>query len=93
MGKASKHAEIYIVATHFHSEHTLGESAFPPSAKVIRARAQQQDIDAFGMQPNFARRSAAMTDLVKDARFRQADEIFDRNSATHVGGVPALLNS
>jgi hypothetical protein len=32
MGNASKHAEIYIVATHFHSEHTLGESAFPSSA-------------------------------------------------------------
>jgi len=54
VGKVSTNADIYIVATHFHSEHTLGESAFPASAKVFRTRAQQQDIDEFGVQPNFA---------------------------------------
>src|SRR5215475_14787083 len=42
VGKVSRNAELYVVATHFHSEHTLGESAFPASAKVIRARALQQ---------------------------------------------------
>ena len=58
--KVSKHSQIFIVGTHFHSEHILGESAFPASAKVIRARAQQQDIEQFGVQPNFATRSPAM---------------------------------
>src|SRR5688572_20669873 len=33
VGKVSKNANIYVVATHFHAEHTLGESVFPPTAK------------------------------------------------------------
>jgi glyoxylase-like metal-dependent hydrolase (beta-lactamase superfamily II) len=56
VGKVSSNPDLFIVATHFHSEHTLGESAFPASAKVIRARALQKDIDEFGVQPNFATR-------------------------------------
>ena len=91
VGKVSKNADIYIVATHFHSEHTLGESAFPSSAKVIRARAQQQDIDEFGVQPNFATRSPAMAELMKDAQFRRADEIFDSEKILDLGGVRARL--
>src|SRR5215475_9432984 len=43
--KVSRNTDLYIVATHFHAEHILGETVFPPSAKVIRSRAEQQDID------------------------------------------------
>jgi glyoxylase-like metal-dependent hydrolase (beta-lactamase superfamily II) len=91
MGKVSKNADIYLVATHFHSEHVLGESAFPPSAKVIRARAEQQDIDEFGIQPNFATRSPLLAELMKDAQFRRADEIFDSEKILDLGGVRARL--
>jgi len=84
-------ADIYIVGTHFHSEHILGESAFPASAKVIRARALQRDIDEFGVQPNFATRSPAMAELMKDAPFRKADEIFDSEKALDLGGVRVRL--
>jgi glyoxylase-like metal-dependent hydrolase (beta-lactamase superfamily II) len=77
--------------THFHSEHILGESAFPASAKVIRARAQQQDIEQFGVQPNFATRSPAMAELMKDSQFRRADEIFDSEKTLDLGGVRARL--
>jgi glyoxylase-like metal-dependent hydrolase (beta-lactamase superfamily II) len=91
VGKVSSNADIYVVATHFHSEHTLGESAFPPTAKIIRARAQQQDIDEFGVQPNFAARSPAMAELMKDARFRRADEIFDTEKTLDLGGVRVRL--
>jgi len=89
--KVSKNAEMYIVATHFHAEHALGESVFPSSAKVIRARAQQQDIDEFGIQPNFAARSPAMAELVKDAQFRRADEFFDSEKILDLGGVRVRL--
>jgi glyoxylase-like metal-dependent hydrolase (beta-lactamase superfamily II) len=89
--KLTKTSQIYIVGTHFHSEHILGESAFPPTAKVIRARAQQQDIDQFGVQPNFATRSPAMAELMKDSEFRRADEFFDSEKTMDLGGVRARL--
>jgi len=91
VGKVSRNPDIYIVATHFHSEHTLGESAFPANAKVIRARALQQEIDEIGVQPNFATRSPAMAELMKDATFRKADEIFDQEKTLDLGGVHVRL--
>jgi glyoxylase-like metal-dependent hydrolase (beta-lactamase superfamily II) len=87
MQKVRKGTEVYVVATHFHSEHTLGESAFPASAKVLRARAQQRDMDEFGIQPNFATRSPAMAELMKDAKLRPADELFDTEKILDLGGV------
>jgi glyoxylase-like metal-dependent hydrolase (beta-lactamase superfamily II) len=84
-------SDIYLVGTHFHSEHILGESAFPASAKVIRARAQQRDIEEFGVQPNFATRSAANAELMKDAKFRPADELFDSDKTLDLGGVRVRL--
>src|SRR5262252_2540226 len=91
VGKVSSNPSLYIVATHFHSEHILGESAFPSNAKVIRAKALQADIDEFGVQPNFATRSAANAELMKDAVFRRADEIFDREKTLDLGGVRVRL--
>jgi glyoxylase-like metal-dependent hydrolase (beta-lactamase superfamily II) len=89
--KKLSNADIYIVGTHFHSEHILGESAFPASAKVIRARAQQQDIDQFGIQPNFATRSAANAELMEGSQFRKADEFFDSEKTLDLGGVRVRL--
>jgi len=89
--KLTKTSQIYIVGTHFHSEHILGESAFPPTAKVIRARAQQQDIDQFGVQPNFASRSPAMAELMKDSEFRRADDFFDSEKTIDLGDVRTRL--
>jgi len=89
--KLTKTSQIYIVGTHFHSEHILGESAFPTTAKVIRARAQQQDIDQFGVQPNFASRSPAMAELMKDSEFRRADDFFDSEKTIDLGDVRTRL--
>jgi cyclase len=90
--KVSKNETLYVMGTHFHAEHILGESVFPPTAKIIRVRAQQQDIDEFGVQPNFATRSAGMAELVKDALFRRADEIFDSSEKIlDLGGVRVRL--
>jgi glyoxylase-like metal-dependent hydrolase (beta-lactamase superfamily II) len=91
VAKVSKNATIYLVATHFHSEHALGESGFPASAKVIRAREQQKDMDVSGVAPNFATRSPVHAELMKDASYRKADELFDNERVIDLGGVRARL--
>ena len=88
--KVSKNTEIYIVSTHFHPEHATGEAGFPQSAKVIRAAAQQQDIEEMGMKwvQNFASRSPVIADVLKGVTgFRKPAEIFEKEKTIDLGGV------
>jgi glyoxylase-like metal-dependent hydrolase (beta-lactamase superfamily II) len=89
VGKVSRSARLYLVSTHFHPEHALGEQAFPPTATLIRYRNQQKDIDEFGLSlaDTFSKRSAVTRDLLADARFRRADVLFDREKDLDLGGV------
>ena len=89
VAKVSKNADLYVVSTHFHPEHALGEPAFPASAKIIRAQAQQKDIDEFGlaMAQTFSARSAVWAELLQGVQFRKADIFFDRDYALDLGGV------
>ena len=91
----STNAELYVVSTHFHPEHALGESAFPSTAKIIRARAQQMDIDEFGLAlaKTFAGRSPLAAQLLEGAQFRKADIFFDREYSLDLGGVRVRLLS
>jgi glyoxylase-like metal-dependent hydrolase (beta-lactamase superfamily II) len=93
--RLSTNQDLYIVSTHFHPEHALGESAFPASAKVIRARAQQQDIDEFGLTlaKTFASRSALTAELLEGAQYRKADIFFDRDYTLDLGGVRVRMLS
>ncbi len=95
VAKVSRNAELYVVSTHFHPEHALGEPAFPATAKVIRAQAQQKDIDEFGLAlaDTFARRSALTAELLKGVQFRKADVLFDRDYGLDLGGVRARIMS
>jgi glyoxylase-like metal-dependent hydrolase (beta-lactamase superfamily II) len=81
--------DIYIANTHFHPEHTAGEVAFPASAKVLRAAAQQQDVDEMGMTwvSNFAARSPEIAALLKGVTFRKPAQIFEREMVLDLGGV------
>ncbi len=76
----SKNAELYVVSTHFHPEHALGEAAVSRDREIIRAQAQQKDIDEFGLAlaKTFASRSPLVADLLEDVQFRKADIFFDR---------------
>jgi glyoxylase-like metal-dependent hydrolase (beta-lactamase superfamily II) len=87
--------DVYVVSTHFHPEHALGESAFPATAKIIRARAQQQDIDEFGLTlaKTFASRSPLVAELLENAQFRKADLFFDREYTLDLGGVRVRMLS
>jgi glyoxylase-like metal-dependent hydrolase (beta-lactamase superfamily II) len=91
----STNRELYVVSTHFHPEHALGESAFPANAKIVRARAQQQDIDEFGLAlaKTFASRSPLVADLLEKAQFRKADVLFDREHTLDLGGVRVRMMS
>ncbi len=92
--KVSKGPELYIVNTHFHPEHTTGEIAFPPETKIIRAAAQQQDVEDMGIKwvQNFASRSPVIADVLKGfTTFRTPAEIFDREKLLDLGGVRARV--
>jgi glyoxylase-like metal-dependent hydrolase (beta-lactamase superfamily II) len=80
---------LYLVTTHFHPEHDLGAQAFPAHTQMLRARAQVQDIEEFGLQTAqaFASRSAVNAELLKGATFRKADVTFDREHELDLGNV------
>jgi glyoxylase-like metal-dependent hydrolase (beta-lactamase superfamily II) len=92
--KLSRNAEFYIVNTHFHPEHATGEAGFPPEAKVIRAAAQQQDIEEMGIQwvQNFASRSPVIAEALQGITgFRKPAEVFEKEKTIDLGGVSVRL--
>lgn len=87
--KVSRNAELYVVSTHFHPEHALGEAAFTSTATIVRFQNQQKDIDEFGLTlaNTFASRTPMNAELLKGAAFRKADVLFDREKDLDLGGV------
>ena len=87
--KASRNTEFYVMATHYHPEHDLGATAFPPNAKMMRWREQQKEADEQGadITKRFAGFSPAVAELLKDAKFRPADLVFDDALTLDLGGV------
>jgi glyoxylase-like metal-dependent hydrolase (beta-lactamase superfamily II) len=94
VAKVSKNADLYVTSTSFSPEHALGESAFPPTAKIIRARAQQQDIDEFGAMAiaTSSEQSVPARALVQGARFRRGDMFFAREYSVDLGGVRVQIS-
>jgi len=90
LAKVSRNTELYIVNTHFHPEHTTGEAGFPQSAKVIRAAAQQQDVDELGLRwvKLFSDRSPVTAEVLKGfTAFRAPAELFEKEKTLDLGGV------
>jgi glyoxylase-like metal-dependent hydrolase (beta-lactamase superfamily II) len=91
--KVAKGPILYLTTTHYHSEHTTGESAFPASAIIIRNKAQQEEMDksvAAHMEA-FRKMSAQNLDLLQNVKFRAPDVLFDREAKIDLGGVTARL--
>jgi len=93
VAKVSRGGDLYVASTHFHPEHAAGEMAFPGAAIVVRARAQQQDIDERGADTllRFRGFSPLVEELLAGVRYREADVIFEREHAIDLGGVRVRL--
>jgi glyoxylase-like metal-dependent hydrolase (beta-lactamase superfamily II) len=92
--KLSGNTEFYLTATHFHPEHDLGATAFPAGAKMIRWRDQQAEADELGEQTKerFASFSPAVAALLREARHRAPDTVFDDDLTLDLGGVRVRLS-
>jgi glyoxylase-like metal-dependent hydrolase (beta-lactamase superfamily II) len=93
VAKVSTNADLYIVTTHFHAEHTMGNSAFPASARYVNARQQEADFDEGGMRQMeaFASRTPMTAELLRGATRRPADITFDKEHVLDLGGVRVRL--
>ena len=87
--KVGDNTEFYLTATHFHPEHDLGATAFPPEAKMVRWRTQQTEAEEQGQQmiERFSSFSPAVAELLAGARFRPVDTLFDDEVRLDLGGV------
>ncbi len=87
---------IYIVTTHVHPEHDMGAHAFPQDSKLIRSKSQVEDIAAgagMNLVPLFASRSELNQQLLKDAKHRDADIVFDDDYTLDLGGLKAKIRA
>jgi glyoxylase-like metal-dependent hydrolase (beta-lactamase superfamily II) len=96
MGRKNKPKPLYIVTTHVHPEHDMGAHAFPKGSKLIRSKTQVEDIAAgagMNLVPIFAARSELNQELLKDAKHREADIVFDGAYTLDLGGLEVRIGS
>jgi glyoxylase-like metal-dependent hydrolase (beta-lactamase superfamily II) len=93
VAKVSRHAELYVATTHYHPEHSLGGAAFPATARFVRPKAQQQDMEELGkdIQNTFASRSPLHRELLENVPYPRADILFEKEHRIDLGGVHVRL--
>lgn len=91
--KLAKGPILYLTTTHYHSEHTTGEQAFPASTIIIRNSEQQEELNkgVGAHMEAFKKMSAQNFDLLQNVKFRAPDVLFDREAKLDLGGVTARL--
>jgi len=91
--KLAKGPILYLTTTHYHSEHTTGEQAFPASTIIIRSSVQQEEMTKMvaGHMEAFRKMSAQNLDLLQNVQFRPPDVVFDREAKLDLGGVTARM--
>ena len=92
MKKVSRNADVYVVTTHYHPEHSLGAGAFT-GAKLVMTRVQQQEMTELGkaIQETFAGRSPLHKELLSGVPYPTPDILFDREHRLDLGGVRVRL--
>jgi len=96
VAKVASGKPVYIVTTHVHPEHDMGAHAFPKDSKLIRSKTQVEDIAAgagMNLVPLFASRSELNQELLKDAKHREADIVFDDEYTLDLGGLEAKIRA
>jgi glyoxylase-like metal-dependent hydrolase (beta-lactamase superfamily II) len=91
--KLAKGPNLYLTNTHYHSEHTSGEQAFPASTVILRLALQQEEMNK-RVQAHlevFRNISAQNKDLLQEVKFRTPDILFDGEMKLDLGGVTARL--
>lgn len=91
--KLAKGPILYLTTTHYHSEHTTGEQAFPASTIIIRNTVQQEEMNkgVGAHMEAFRKMSTQNFDLLQNVKFRPPDVLFDREAKLDLGGVTARL--
>ena len=91
--KLAKGPILYMTTTHYHSEHTTGDAAFPASAILIRNTVQQEEMNK-GVNAHmdaFKKMSPLDADLLQNVKFHAPDVLFDREAKIDLGGVTVRL--
>ncbi len=93
MRKVTRGTALYLVTTHVHPEHDLGASAFPADTTFLRSSDQVKDIAAGGLDlaRQFSQRSPFIADLLKDAAYRPATIVFEKETTIDLGEVRARI--
>ncbi len=93
---ATNGQKIYLVTTHYHTEHAGGQNAFPAPATVVRARTQQAELetDGPGVVKMFASRNDEFARLLTPPQDTRADILFDGEYRLDLGGgvIARLVN-
>jgi glyoxylase-like metal-dependent hydrolase (beta-lactamase superfamily II) len=91
--KLSGASKLFLTTTHFHPEHMAGEGGFPKGTILIRARAQQEELekDNDATLTRFRQRRDRDAALLAGFKFRSPDILFDTRYDLDLGGVHARL--
>ena len=91
--KLAKGPILYLTTTHYHSEHTTGEQAFPASTIIIRNSAQQEEMNKRRRRPHRSvqKNVGSKPGPAPEVKFRPPDVLFDREAKLDLGGVTARL--
>ncbi|MEO5922692.1 MAG: MBL fold metallo-hydrolase [Bryobacteraceae bacterium] len=85
--------KLFLTTTHFHPEHAAGDGGFPTDTVILRAAAQQRELETGGaaILAQFKRSAEFGPYLEGVDKVRSADITFDESLRLDLGGVSVRL--
>ena len=85
--------KLFLTTTHFHPEHAAGDGGFPADTVILRATAQQRELDAGGaaVLDRFKSNAEFGAFLQGVDKLRAPDITFGESMRLDLGGVTVLL--